>query len=99
MCVCVQRRSLSAAEGLPLAAITIRTWTSMRADGKFALFCEDVTTLAEHHLVNAPVLPRRWRLPARYEDGNAPAEFYERRGPDTDTFRPHLNPLTSGQCL
>ena len=72
-CVCPQRKSLSAAEGLSPASITI-SWTlkSMRADEKFALFCKDV-----HNLVNAPVLPRRRRLPARYEDGNAPAEFYE----------------------
>ena len=38
---------------------------------------KDVTTLAVHHLVNAPVLPRRRRLPARNDDGDAPAEFYE----------------------
>ena len=62
-------------ECLSEAAMTIRTLKSNRADDKFALFCKDVTTLAEN-LVNAPVLPRRRRLPARYEDGDAPAEFY-----------------------
>ena len=63
--VCLQRKSLSAAEGQALAAMTIRTLKNMRADDKFALFWKDVTTLAENNLVNAPMLPRRRRLPAR----------------------------------
>ena len=57
--------------------MTIRTLKSMRADDNFAMFCKYVTELAEHNLVNAPVLPRRRRLPVRYEDGNAAAEFDE----------------------
>ena len=75
--MCLQRKSVSVAEDLSLAAISIRTLKSMRADDKFALFCKYVTTLAEHNLVNDLVLPPRRRLPARHEDGNAPAEFYE----------------------
>ena len=43
--VCLQRTLLSVAEDLSLAAITIRTLNSMRADDKFALFCKYVTTL------------------------------------------------------
>ena len=71
----LQIKSLSAAECLSVAAMTIGTLKSMKADDTFALFfCKDVTTLAEH-IVNAPVLPRRRRLPARYEDGDAPVEF------------------------
>ena len=70
--MCQERKPLSASEGLSPAAITSRTLKSMRADDKFALFCKDV-----HNLVNAPVMPLRRRLPERYEDGNAPAEFYE----------------------
>ena len=70
VCVCKESRFL--------AAITIRTMKSTRADDKFALFCKYVTTLAEHNIiVNAPLLPRRRCLPARYENGNAPVEFYE----------------------
>ena len=57
--------------------MTIRTLKSVRADDNFAMFCIDVTALAEHYLVNAPVLPRRRRLPVRYEDGTAHAEFDE----------------------
>ena len=37
-----------------LAAMTIRTLKNTKADDKFALFRKDVTTLAEHNLVNAP---------------------------------------------
>ena len=36
--VCLQRKSLSAAEGEALAAMTIRTLKNMRADDNFALF-------------------------------------------------------------
>ena len=75
--VCLHRKSLSAAEGQALAAMTIRTLKNVRGDDKFALFWDDVTTLAENNLVNAPVLPWWRRLPARFEDGDAPPEFDE----------------------
>ena len=75
--VCLQRKSLSASEGQTMAAMTIRTSKTMTADDTFVLFLKDVTTLAEHNLVNAPGLPRRRRLPARYEDGDAPVGFDE----------------------
>ena len=55
--------------------MTIITLKSTRADDKCSLFWKDVTTLAESNLVNAPLLPWRRCLPARYEDGDAPAEF------------------------
>ena len=83
--VCLQRKSLSAAEGQAMAAMTIRTLKTMISDDTFAVFWKYVTTLAEHNLVNAPVLPRRRRLPARY--------LMKHRSPDTDTFT--LKPLTS----
>ena len=75
--VCLQRKSHSAAECQGLAAMTIITLKNMRADDYFALFWKDVTTLAENNLVNAAVLSRWRRLPARYEDGDAPTEFEE----------------------
>ncbi len=83
--VCLQRKWLYAAEGQAIAVMTISTLKSMTVDDKFALFWKDVTTLTEHKLVNAPVLPRRRRLPARY--------LMEHQSPDTDTFT--LKPLTS----
>ena len=50
--MCLQRNSLSAAEGLSLAAIDHHsTMKSTIPDDKCALFCKDVTTLAEHNLV------------------------------------------------
>ena len=76
--MCLQRKSLSAAEGQAMTAMTIRTLKTMTADDTFALFWKDVTTLAAHNLVNAPVLPRQRRLPARY--------LMKHRSPDTDTF-------------
>ena len=83
--VCMQRKSFSAAERQAMAAMTIRTLKNMTADDTFALFWNDVTTLAERNLVNAPVLPRRRRLPSRY--------LMKHQSPDTDTFT--LKPLTS----
>ena len=65
----------------------------MRADDKFALFWKDVTTLAENNLVNASMLSRRRRLPARYEDGDALLNSMKHWSPDTDMFT--LKPLTS----
>ena len=38
-CVCLQRKSLSAAEGLSLAVMTIRTLKSMRADDSRCHIC------------------------------------------------------------
>ena len=52
----------------------------------FALFWNDVTTLADRNLVNAPVLPRRRRLPARY--------LMKHRSPESDTDTFTLMPLT-----
>ena len=41
------------------------------------LHCSGKMWLAENYFVNATVLPGRRRLPARYEDGDAPTEFDE----------------------
>ena len=57
--VCLQRKSLCAAEGEALAAMTIRTLKNMRADDAFALFWKYITTLAENNLVNDPVRTAR----------------------------------------
>ena len=92
--VCLQRKSLSAAEGQAMAAMTISTLKSMTwltADDTFALFWNDVTTLTECNLVNAPVLPRRRCLPAWYLMKHPSSES------DTDTFT--LMPLTCWQFL
>ena len=56
VCVCKESR-FSAAEGLSQATMTIIALTSMRADDKCALFCRDVTSLAEHNLLYAQMLP------------------------------------------
>ena len=94
--VCLQRKSLSAAEGQVLAIFksAIGTLKNMRADYKFALFWKDVTTLAEHNLVNAPGLPRRRRLPENDMNMETPLlDSMKHRTQDTETFT--LKPLTS----
>ena len=84
----LQRNSLSVAECLSVAAMTVRTLKSKRADDKFALFCKDVTTLADH-LVN------------NYCAATAAAAFtgtiYMKM--ETPLLNSHLKPLTSWQCL
>ena len=98
--MCLQRKSLSAAEGRSLAVMTIITLKNMRAYDKFALFCKDVTTLAEHNLVNVPVLPRWRRLPEHDMKTETPLlNSMKPQNPDTDTFWPTLKPLTSEQCI
>ena len=70
MCVCLQRKSFSAVEGQALAAMTITPLKSMRADYKFALFCKDITTLADNNLVTAPCHgPMPWMMVAWHDDG------------------------------
>ena len=39
-------------------------------------FWQKVTTMADKLEVSAPQLPRQRKIPKRYEDGTAPAEFH-----------------------
>ena len=85
----LQRKSLSAAECLSVAAMTVRTLKSKRADDKFALFCKDVTTLADH-LVND-------YSAATAAAAALPGTIYMKM--ETPLLNSHLKPLTSWQCL
>jgi hypothetical protein len=48
----------------------------MRCDQCFDLFWEKVVMKAEQRSVETPLLPRRRKLPSRFETEQAPAEFH-----------------------
>jgi hypothetical protein len=48
----------------------------MRSDQCFDLFWEKVAMKAEQRSVETPLLPRRRKIPSRFETGQAPAEFH-----------------------
>jgi hypothetical protein len=48
----------------------------MRSDQCFDLFWEKVAMKAEQRSVETPLLPRRRKVPSRFETGQAPAEFH-----------------------
>ena len=48
----------------------------MRSDQCFDLFWEKVAMKAEQRLAETPLLPRRRKVPSRFETGQAPAEFH-----------------------
>ena len=72
----LQHDKLSAAEGQAIAVMTNTTLASLRNDTHYDLFWQKVIGMAEENNVENPKLPRNRKRPARYEDGNATAEFH-----------------------
>lgn len=72
------QKTFSASEGYLVAQQTKQAIMLMRNDESYDLFCKKVLTLASADEINVaePVLPRKKRVPSRYEDGNAPPEFH-----------------------
>jgi len=71
----LQHVSMSAAEGQQVASMTIATLKSMRSDEQFDLFWELVILNAKELDVDDPQLPRRRKLPHRFDDGLSPGDF------------------------
>ena len=69
------QKNISASEGQLVANMTRRTLQSMRNGQQFDLFWEKVKRMAEESDVDDPVLPRRKKVPQRFETGSAAAEF------------------------
>ena len=77
---------LSAAEGQDVSKITIATLQSLRCESNFDLFWQKIDlALNEEVDVNEPELPRRRRIPQRFEVGSGepsfgetPKQFYRR---------------------
>lgn len=72
----LQAKDISAAEGKCVAMKTLKAIQHMRSEDNFTLFWEKIQKNAREVFVEEPHLPRRRRMPARYETGNAPAEFH-----------------------
>ena len=71
----LQRVSMSAAEGQQVASMTTATLTSMRSDDQFDNFWDLVVRNAEKCGVTEPQLPRRRKLPRRFDDGVSDGDF------------------------
>jgi hypothetical protein len=72
----LQSKDLSAAESKSIEHKTVLTLQGMRSDQCFDLFWEKVVMKAEQRSVETPLLPRRRKVPSRFETGQSPAEFH-----------------------
>ena len=73
----LQHKSMSAAEGQQIAAMTVETLRRIRDDESFDLFWLKVNNFASAHEIDNPELPRQRRRPRRYEDGASVGDFHE----------------------
>ena len=71
----LQKKEFSAAEGQLTMEQRKRTLMSIRNDDSFDLFWEKVNSMASDLDVSDPVLPRRRKVPRRYEEGHVPSEY------------------------
>ena len=71
----LQRKELSAAEGKSIAMKTVKTLDKMRSEESFCLFWSNVNKQAQKSSVENPKLPRKRKVPERFEMGAAEAEF------------------------
>ncbi len=67
----LQDPKMSAAEGNAIAQDVIKTLSKDRNDSAYDLFWERVCKRKDELNINEPKLPRKRRLPRRFEDGSA----------------------------
>lgn len=72
----LQDKSFSAAEGQQVANMVLVTLQALRDVDSFDLFWNKVTTSAESLEAEEPQLPRRRKLPRRYDEGTSESEFH-----------------------
>ena len=65
----IQHENMSASEAQVIAKQTIRTLEKMRADEQFTLFFEYVNKVRENTHTDEPTLPRKRKMPSRFEEG------------------------------
>ena len=65
---------MSASEGGHIAAMTVTTLKSLRTDDQFTAFWDVVIKAQQDLDVCDPELPRRRKVPNRYDD-SAPSDF------------------------
>ena len=71
----LQHTHLSCYKAQQIAKVCLSTLKGMREDASFHMFFEKVRASAQKLEVNDPKLPRKRKVPSRYGDGLAPAEF------------------------
>jgi len=69
------QKPCSASEGQIIADMTKRTLQEMRTDENFVLFWKKVSQMASTLEVSDPVLPRKQKVPKRFEIGSAPPKY------------------------
>ena len=72
----LQKGDISASEGQDTTAMTVKTLQSLRMDDKFHLFWQKCVLGANRMQVNEPTLPRRRKVPRRFEEGREDSYSY-----------------------
>ena len=80
----LQHETLAASEGQSMAQLTLDTLARLRNDESFNKFYQDVKYKAETVDVNEPSLPRKRKMPKRFQSGDA-AHFFPQT--ESDMFR------------
>ena len=73
----LQSTDISASEGQNVMKMTVKVLESLRTEANFTLFWSNVNLTRKDLDLMEPSLPRKRKRPARYEVGNAEAEFRE----------------------
>ena len=71
----LQSQKMSASEGQHVASMTVTTLQSLRNNDNFALFWQKIEIIKKDLDIEDPKLPRKRKVPRRYEDGNGEAKF------------------------
>ena len=71
----LQHQNLSAAQGQKMAALTTQYLRDMRTDEEFSSCWKIIMTGLEEVDVTEPTLPRKRRMPSRFETGSNTGEF------------------------
>lgn len=71
----MQKKDLSAAEGQHITELSLTSLSEMRNEDSFDTFWESLNNKLDDLDVSEPRLPRRRKMPKRFETGNAPLEF------------------------
>ncbi len=72
----LQHESMSPAEGQQVARMTVATLKSIRNDESYDGFKKSVTLKATHLAVGEPKLPRRRKIPKRYDSGSHIGDYH-----------------------
>ncbi len=72
----LQSPNMSAAEAQQVVSMTVKTLKKMRSAETVKFFWTNTTRSADELGVNEPTLPRKRRMPKRFEVGNSQGEFH-----------------------